>query len=78
MLGATTVTSARFAGDRGQHHSGSCESEVMFRLIGDVADVKARLEEWVAGRAQISYGSPIPAMHFHTIEASEGPGGVYD
>jgi acetylornithine deacetylase len=39
----------------------------MFRLVGDVADVRRILEAWVAGRAHIEYGSHIPAMRFHTI-----------
>ena len=45
------------------------EVEIMFRLVGDVAEVKRRLEQWVAGRAEIEYGSYIPAQRFHTIPA---------
>lgn len=47
------------------------EAELMFRLVGDVEDVKARLEEWVGGRAEIEYGSTIPAQRFHTIDGFE-------
>jgi acetylornithine deacetylase len=43
------------------------ESELMFRLVGDVEPIKAMLERWVAGRAQIEYGSHIPTMRFQTI-----------
>lgn len=72
VLGATTVNIGTIrGGTEANIIPGSCEAEVMFRLIGDVADVKARLEKWVAGRAQLSYGSTIPAMHFHTIEGFE-------
>ena len=39
----------------------------MFRLVGDVEDVKARLEPWAAGRAELEYGSTIPAQRFHVI-----------
>jgi acetylornithine deacetylase len=68
VLGDTTVnigtihagTEANIIPDRG-------EVELMFRLVGDVHDVKRRLEEWVAGKAEIEYGSFIPAQKFHTI-----------
>jgi acetylornithine deacetylase len=68
VLGATTVnigtirggTEANIVPDR-------AECELMFRLVGDVDDVKRALERWVAGRAQIDYGSYIPAQRFHTI-----------
>jgi acetylornithine deacetylase len=43
------------------------ECEMMFRLVGDVHEVQRILEEWVAGRAEIEYGSFIPAQKFHTI-----------
>ncbi|HEX9562553.1 MAG TPA: M20/M25/M40 family metallo-hydrolase [Gemmatimonadaceae bacterium] len=47
--------------------AGSCEAEVMFRLTGDVAVVKELVEKWVAGRAEITWGSTIPAQFFHTL-----------
>jgi len=43
------------------------EAELMFRLVGDVEAVKAKLDAWVDGRAEIEYGSTIPAQRFHTI-----------
>jgi acetylornithine deacetylase len=46
---------------------GECEAELMFRLVSPVDEVKAALESWVAGRAEITYGSHIPAQLFHTI-----------
>jgi acetylornithine deacetylase len=46
---------------------GTCEAELMFRLTGDVELVKQRIEAWVAGRAEITWGSTIPAQFFHTI-----------
>jgi acetylornithine deacetylase len=45
----------------------SCEVELMFRLTGDVAVVKKLVEQWVDGRAEIIWGSTIPAQFFHTI-----------
>jgi acetylornithine deacetylase/succinyl-diaminopimelate desuccinylase-like protein len=50
---------------------GSCEVELMFRLVGDVDVVKRMVESWVAGRAEISYGSHIPPQYFHTIPGFE-------
>ncbi|MDQ3998478.1 MAG: peptidase dimerization protein, partial [Gemmatimonadota bacterium] len=41
--------------------------EVMFRLVSDVAPVKARLEEWARGWAELEFGSHIPAQKFHTL-----------
>ena len=46
---------------------GSCEAEVMFRLTGDVSVVKQLVEKWVAGRAEIIWGSTIPAQFFQTL-----------
>ena len=34
---------------------------------GDVAPVRGALEKWVGDRAQIEYGSHIPAQRFHTV-----------
>lgn len=47
------------------------EAELMFRLVGDVEDVKWRLEKWVDGRAELEYGSTIPAQRFRTIPGFE-------
>jgi acetylornithine deacetylase len=50
---------------------GECEAQLMFRLIGPVEPVKGMIEKWVAGRAEITYGSYIPAQLFHTIPGFE-------
>ncbi|MGQ0640076.1 MAG: M20/M25/M40 family metallo-hydrolase [Gemmatimonadaceae bacterium] len=75
QLGETTVNIGTIrGGTEANIIPGSCEVELMFRLIGDVADVKETLERWIAGRAQLTYGSTIPAMLFHTIDGFEhGP-----
>ena len=71
-LGQTTVNIGTIrGGTEANIIPGECESELMFRLVGDVGVVKARLESWVAGRAEISYGSYIPAQFFHTIDGFE-------
>jgi acetylornithine deacetylase len=46
---------------------GECEAQLMFRLVSPVEPVKRKIEEWVAGRAEITYGSHIPAQLFHTV-----------
>jgi acetylornithine deacetylase len=51
--------------------AGSCEAELMFRLTGDVKVVKKLVEKWVNGRAEITWGSTIPAQFFHTIPGFE-------
>jgi len=68
VLGDTTVNIGTFhGGTEANVIPDRAEAEIMFRLVGDVADVKRILEQWVAGRVQIEYGSHIPAMRFHTI-----------
>ncbi len=47
--------------------AGSCEAELMFRLTADVSIVKQLVETWVDGRAEITWGSTIPAQFFHTL-----------
>ena len=47
------------------------EAEIMFRLVGDVEPVKQQLTEWSAGRAELEWGSHIPAQRFHTIDGFE-------
>ena len=68
VLGETTVNIGTIrAGTEANIIPDLAETEIMFRLVGDVHDVKKRLETWVAGRAEIEYGSYIPAQRFHTI-----------
>jgi acetylornithine deacetylase len=46
----------------------ACECEIMFRLVSDVAPVKEAIAAWAAGRAELEWGSTIPAQRFHTID----------
>ncbi len=67
-LGETTVNIGTIhGGTEANIIPGACEVELMFRLVGDVSEVKQRLEAWVGDRAELSYGSHIPAQNFHTI-----------
>jgi acetylornithine deacetylase len=43
----------------------------MFRLVGDVKPLKKSIEKWVGNRAEIEYGSFIPAQKFETIPGFE-------
>jgi acetylornithine deacetylase len=40
----------------------------MFRLVGDVAPLRDALITWAGDRAELEWGSHIPAQHFHTID----------
>lgn len=46
---------------------GACEAEMMFRLVGDVKHIKDVLQPWAKGRADLEFGSHIPAQRFHTV-----------
>lgn len=73
VLGRTTVNIGTIrAGTAANIVPAHAEAELMFRLVGDVAPVKAAVEKWVkAGGADAEYGSYIPAQHFHTIPGFE-------
>jgi acetylornithine deacetylase len=50
---------------------GSAEAEIMFRLVGDVESLRAQLERWARGKAELEWGSYIPAQRFHTLDGFE-------
>jgi Acetylornithine deacetylase/Succinyl-diaminopimelate desuccinylase and related deacylases len=39
----------------------------MVRLVSDVAAVMKMIKSWAKGRAEIEFGSTIPAQHFHVV-----------
>lgn len=68
VLGETTVNIGTFhGGTEANVIPDRAESEIMFRLVGDVGEIKRQVEQWVGDRAEIEYGSHIPAQRFHTI-----------
>ena len=72
VLGDTTVNIGTIrGGTEANIIPGECEAELMFRLVGDVATVKALIEQWAGDRAEITYGSYIPAQHFHIVPGFE-------
>jgi acetylornithine deacetylase len=69
VLGATTVNVGTLkAGTEANIVPALAEAEIMFRLVGDVEAVRKQVDTWADGRAEIEYGSYIPAQHFQTIE----------
>ncbi|MFL5575092.1 MAG: M20/M25/M40 family metallo-hydrolase [Gemmatimonadaceae bacterium] len=75
VLGATTVNIGTIrGGTEANVIPALAESELMFRLVGDVEPVKEAIARWALGRAEIEWGSTIPAQRFHTVEGFEvGP-----
>lgn len=72
VLGDTTVNIGTVrAGTEANIIPAMAEAELMFRLVGDVKPVRAAVEKWAKGKAEIEYGSYIPAQHFHTIPGFE-------
>ena len=69
VLGATTVNVGTLkGGTEANIVPALAEAEIMFRLVGDVEDVRKQVDKWADGRAEIEYGSYIPAQHFQTID----------
>jgi acetylornithine deacetylase len=72
VLGATTVNIGTIrGGTEANVIPGECEAELMFRLVGPVEPLKDVLVAWVDGRAEITWGSTIPAQRFQTLPGWE-------
>lgn len=72
LLGETTLNIGTLrAGTEANIIPAEAEAELMFRLVGDVEPVKRLVEQWAKGKADIEYGSHIPAQHFHVIPGFE-------
>ncbi|MEP6781845.1 MAG: M20/M25/M40 family metallo-hydrolase [Gemmatimonadaceae bacterium] len=69
LLGDTTYNIGLMrAGTEANIVPGFAEAELMIRLVGDIAPVRAAFEEWAGKRAELVWGSHIPAQHFHVID----------
>lgn len=69
VLGETTLNIGTIrGGNEANIVPASCEAELMFRLVTDVSVIKKQIQAWAKGKAEIEWGSHIPAQHFHTIE----------
>jgi acetylornithine deacetylase len=72
VLGETTANIGLIRGGTGANIvPAHAEAEIMLRLVGDVAPVKKLIREWAKGRAEIEFGSHIPAQRFHIVEGFE-------
>jgi acetylornithine deacetylase len=67
-LGETTVNIGTIhGGTEANIIPALCESELMFRLVSDVAPVRETITRWAEGKAELEWGSHIPTQRFHTI-----------
>jgi acetylornithine deacetylase len=72
VLGETTVNIGTIhGGTEANIIPAHAEAELMIRLVGDVAPIKAMIKKWAKGRAEIEFGSYIPVQHFHTVPGME-------
>jgi len=72
VLGETTYNIGTIrGGTEANIVPGSCEAEVMFRLVGEVQDVKRRLSAWAGNVGLLEWGSTIPAQRFHVLPGFE-------
>ncbi|MDQ8163609.1 MAG: M20/M25/M40 family metallo-hydrolase [Gemmatimonadota bacterium] len=72
VLGATTYNVGVLrAGTEANIVPGLAEAEIMIRLVGDVAPVKAAFTAWAGARADLIWGAHIPAQYFHVINGFE-------
>ena len=72
VLGRTTVNIGTIrGGTEANIIPALCESELMFRLVGEVAPLRAAIVAWAKDRAELEWGSHIPAQHFHVIPGFE-------
>ena len=72
VLGETTVNVGLIKGGTGANIiPANAEAEMMVRLVSDVEPVKRIIEDWAKGKAEIEFGSHIPAQKFHVVDGFE-------
>lgn len=68
ILGATTVNVGTMSGGVADNVvAPAAEARLMARLVGPASDVKAALERWAAGRAELEWGVMVPAVRLGTV-----------
>ena len=68
MLGETTVNIGTIkGGTEANVIPAHAEAEIMFRLVSDVEPIKKMILDWAKGRADVEFGSHIPAQRFATV-----------
>jgi len=69
VLGNTTVNVGVIRGGTAANIiPAHAEAEMMFRLVSDVEPMKKMIRSWAKGRAEVEFGSHIPAQRFHVLE----------
>ncbi|HEY0241892.1 MAG TPA: M20/M25/M40 family metallo-hydrolase [Gemmatimonadaceae bacterium] len=72
VLGQTTVNIGTIRGGTAANIvPAHAEAEMMIRLVGDVKPMKKLIQEWAKGRAEVEFGSHIPAQKFHLVDGFE-------
>ncbi len=72
VLGETTVNIGVIrGGTEANIIPAHAEAELMVRLVGDVEPIKKQIKKWAKGKAEVEFGSYIPAQRFHTVEGLE-------
>jgi acetylornithine deacetylase len=72
VLGRTTVNIGTIhGGTEANIIPALCETELMFRIVSDVAPLREAVTRWADGKAELEWGSYIPAQHFHLIDGFE-------
>lgn len=75
VLGETTLNIGTIrGGTEANVIPAHAEAEIMFRLVGEVEPIRKMIVEWAKGRADVEFGSHIPAQRFATVPGFEtGP-----
>lgn len=75
VLGDTTVNIGTIrGGTEANVIPAHAEAELMFRLVGEVEPLRKKILEWAKGKADVEFGSHIPAQKFATVPGFEtGP-----
>lgn len=72
ILGETTVNIGTIkGGTEANVIPAHAEAEIMFRLVSDVEPIKRMVGDWAKGRADVEFGSHIPAQRFATVPGFE-------
>ena len=72
ILGETTVNIGTIkGGTEANVIPAHAEAEIMFRLVSDVEPIKKMVGDWAKGRADVEFGSHIPAQRFATVPGFE-------
>jgi acetylornithine deacetylase len=74
-LGETTINVGTIAGGSAANViAAKCRAELLVRLVGEDAPVRAALDAWADGRAAVHYGVHVPTTRFRTLDGFEiGP-----